>query len=85
MDLAPTVMDAVYVTPDEPIDGRLLLNPNYKWNRLLTEYWGATGGGAGTPTWASLRTDTYQYVEYYREDARITVIFREYYNLTKDP
>lgn len=85
VDLVPTVLDALYITPDKPLDGRSLLTPNYKRNRLLTEYWGASGAGAGTPTWASLRTATYQYVEYYSDDARTNVVFREYYDLVKDP
>ena len=38
----------------------------------------------GIPTWASLRTQTYQYIEYYEKDNR-TIKFREYYDLTTDP
>jgi hypothetical protein len=35
-----------------------------------------------TPTWASLRTWTYQYIEYYGNGR---TVFREYYDLVRDP
>ena len=38
---------------------------------------------AWQPTWASLRSPTWQYIEYY--DASGAVTFREYYDLTRDP
>jgi hypothetical protein len=41
-------------------------------------------GHRGIPTWASLRTQTWQYIEYYEDDNR-TLKFREYYDLTTDP
>lgn len=36
------------------------------------------------PTWASTRTKTFQYIEYYESDGE-SIIFREYYDLLKDP
>lgn len=41
-------------------------------------------GHRGIPSWASLRTRTWQYTEYYKRDHR-TLEFREYYDLTADP
>ena len=38
------------------------------------------------PAWASIRTDDYQYTEYYEVDGvDVLVTFREYYDLAKDP
>jgi hypothetical protein len=39
---------------------------------------------ARTPDWASIRTATSQYVEYY-DPSRTVVIAREYYDLVTDP
>jgi LPS sulfotransferase NodH len=36
------------------------------------------------PTWASIRTRTYQYTEWYEDDG-VTPLFREYYDLVRDP
>jgi arylsulfatase A-like enzyme len=80
VDIAPTVLDAAGVTPDPngpPLDGRSLLS-TAKRNRLLLEFWGDR-----IPTWASIRTKTLQYVEYYTDGGART--FREYYNLRRDP
>ena len=82
VDIAPTVLSAAAVAPDPdkpPLDGRSLLSPGGR-ARILLEYW--KEAGQPIPTWASVRTKRYQYVEYYRGSRRI---FREYYNLKNDP
>ena len=64
VDIAPTVLDAAGVAPDPtkpPLDGRSLLSGERR-TRIVLEYWRVTW----VPTWASLRTRRYQYVEYYR-------------------
>jgi hypothetical protein len=43
---------------------------------MFTEFW--KGGRGGAPPWASIRTPTYQYTEYYAPDLT-TVQFREFY------
>jgi arylsulfatase A-like enzyme len=81
VDIAPTVLDAAGIVPDPanpPLDGRSLLSDERR-RELMLEYFGTTGD---VPTWASLRTRRYQYIEYY-EGGRTT--FREYYNLIRDP
>jgi arylsulfatase A-like enzyme len=82
IDIAPTIMQATQVDPgpDFRPDGRSLLQRNTR-DRLLLEYWVDIGG---TPTWASLRTKSYQYIEYYDNDG-LTPVFKEYYDLKKDP
>jgi arylsulfatase A-like enzyme len=83
VDIAPTVLAAAGVARDPtrpPLDGRSLLAPDRR-NRLLLEYWRERGHEP--PTWASLRTKRYQYVEYYGRSGRRT--FREYYKLVRDP
>lgn len=82
VDVAPTVLDAADLASDRALarmDGRSLLRPNVR-ARILLEYFGRTP----FPPWASMRTRTYQYTEYYAAD-RVTTIFREYYDLSRDP
>jgi arylsulfatase A-like enzyme len=83
IDIAPTILAAAGVPQDAatPMDGRSLLDLTWKRDRILTEYWRLQH--ADPPTWASLRTRTYHYIQYYRPDG--TVAFREYYDLTTDP
>jgi arylsulfatase A-like enzyme len=82
IDIAPTIMQAAQVDPSAGFrpDGRSLLQTNTR-DRLLLEYWVDIGG---TPTWASLRTTSYQYIEYYGDDG-LTPVFKEYYDLEEDP
>ncbi len=82
IDIAPTIMQAAQVDPSASFrpDGRSLLQTNTR-DRLLLEYWVDIGG---TPTWASLRTTSYQYIEYYGDDG-LTPVFKEYYDLEEDP
>ena len=81
IDIAPTIMEAAGIAIPErfPMDGRSLLQP---WQRrvVLTEFQRVRVAVA--PTWASLRTGRYHYVEYYRQGS---VTFREYYRLRRDP
>jgi arylsulfatase A-like enzyme len=84
VDIAPTVLAAARVARDPtkpPLDGRSLFAPGRRV-RLLLEYWRGQNEDA-VPTWASLRTKRYQYIEYYRPDGRRS--FREYYDLVRDP
>jgi hypothetical protein len=60
------------------MDGTSLLRSTRR-DRLLLEFWATDY----TPSWASLRTPAYQYVEYY--DGTGAVQFREYYDLVRDP
>jgi len=82
IDIAPTILQAAQVVPGPRFrpDGRSLLEKRAR-DRLLLEYWVDIGR---TPTWASLRTKTYQYIEYYAEDG-LTPVFKEYYDLKQDP
>lgn len=79
VDLAPTILDAAEVAqnPSYPMDGRSLLRPHGRL-KMLTEGW------TGTRPWASIRTRSYQYIEYYRS-LNGTVRYREYYDLIADP
>jgi arylsulfatase A-like enzyme len=80
VDIAPTVLEAAGVAPDPekpPLDGHSVLS-DVRRRHIVLEYWRETW----VPTWASIRTRRFQYVEYYREGKRF---FREYYNLVRDP
>ena len=83
VDIAPTVLEAAGLAPDPtkpPLDGRSLLQPGMR-DRMLLEFWSQPT--VPIPTWASIRTPTLQYIEYYDVDGATT--FREYYDLTRDP
>jgi arylsulfatase A-like enzyme len=83
VDILPTILDTTGVTPAlrYPLDGRSLLEPGER-RRLLLEYW-VSSDNASVPSWASIRTAAFQYVEWYAADGSVS--FREYYDLRKDP
>ncbi|MGH2682804.1 MAG: sulfatase family protein [Actinomycetota bacterium] len=75
VDIAPTILHAAGLpTVPGQVDGRSLLEP-WDRDRVLTESW--------VIPWASLRTRSYQYTEWYNVDGNLT--FREYYDLEADP
>jgi arylsulfatase A-like enzyme len=83
VDIAPTILEAAGIPPDPakpPLDGRSLLDPDAR-SRILLEYW-HENDSPWIPTWASIRTKRFQYIEYYEAGKRI---FREYYDLVHDP
>jgi arylsulfatase A-like enzyme len=73
IDLAPTIYDAVGITPSVEMDGLSLFDPSER-DEIMLEYWGPRPGR----TWSSLRSADYQYVEYDNGE-------REYYDLRNDP
>jgi arylsulfatase A-like enzyme len=82
IDVAPTIADAVGgLGVMIPMDGRSILNPATNRSRILLE-WYAVNGGLG---WASIRTATSHYTEYYDIVDNQSIRFREYYDLTVDP
>ena len=81
IDIAPTVLAAAGVQPAEAMDGRSLFD-SWTRDRMLLEYW-RLKHPSDVPTWASIRTRSYQYIEYYSDDGKVT--FREYYDLARDP
>ena len=87
IDIAPTALQAAgIVTTDTAMDGRSLLGDNAR-DRILMEYYDEPSEPRQrfqAPTWASLRTSSYQYIEYYAQNGS-TVTFREYYDLDNDP
>jgi arylsulfatase A-like enzyme len=88
IDLAATVVDAAGLDPDPSIDGMSLLGTGARSRILLERLSNAQAQGGGIPTWASTRTATYQYTEWYG-DSNYTPddqpVFREYYDLVADP
>jgi arylsulfatase A-like enzyme len=42
-------------------------------------------GHRGIPTWASLRTKQWQYIEFYERDDNTKLNWQEYYDLAADP
>jgi len=82
IDIAPTILETTGIAPDPayPIDGRSLLGGGQDRDVMFTEEWASSAA----PRWASLRTNDYQYVEYYAGDG-FGVVFREFYDLRADP
>jgi arylsulfatase A-like enzyme len=83
VDIAPTILDAAGLSADPryPIDGRSLLDRSASRHSILTEYF-ADPLFPHIPSWAAIRTRSYEYTEYYKGSS---VVFREYYNLSTDP
>jgi arylsulfatase A-like enzyme len=93
-DFLPTYLDAARYSPPElhyPLDGRSFL-PGQPGKPVKLLEFGPVGrpspgryeGHRNIPTWASLRTGGWQYIEYYGAD-NTTVTWKEYYDLTRDP
>ncbi|MFP5352584.1 MAG: sulfatase [Actinomycetota bacterium] len=80
IDVAATVLDVTGLAALHEVDGRSLLSDERR-EELLLEHW--ADDESEVPTWASLLTETYQYVEYYRRNGDNFV--SEYYDLVEDP
>jgi arylsulfatase A-like enzyme len=85
VDVPATIMQAAGITPDPeyPVDGRSLLS-GFSRDRILVEHY-IDPLSPDIIDWASIRTPTYQYVEYYDQTAQESVAYREYYDLVSDP
>lgn len=83
VDVTPTILDAADVSPEgASFDGRSLLDESWARDALLLEFFGPDDEKL-VPPWASLRSGSYQYIEYYSPEGAVT--FREYYDLAADP
>ena len=82
IDIVPTVLDAAGISRlrSIPIDGRSLLNEDWRRKGVLLESW----GGSSIPDWASIRRKSMQYIEYYYPNDG-GVLDRELYDLRRDP
>lgn len=91
IDIAPTIAEAVGMPQEltDAMDGRSLLDRGRGRDHILSEYFADFRGpdpnvsSLPSPTWASLRDESYQYIENYDEDGIVT--FTEYYDLVRDP
>ncbi len=86
IDIAPTVLDAAGITPGDEKDGRSLIETSSPRNHILMEQ---NGEGLTLPSWLSILTKTYHYIQTYAEPGGVTdysqIESREYYDLTQDP
>ena len=81
IDFAPTIYDALGITPTYTVDGASMLSAGAR-DHMYLEYFRSPDSLAAR-TWSSIVTSTYQYVEWYDDAGLLT--FREYYDLVNDP
>lgn len=83
IDLAPTIAEVAGLPQASMgfMDGESLTTSGEGREALLFEYW--SGEHRPMPGWASIRTNSFQYVEY--ETPEGEVVGRELYDLKKDP
>jgi arylsulfatase A-like enzyme len=94
-DYLPTYLDAAGYQPPElhyPLDGLSLLPGRPTRNEKLLEFGPILRqspkgyiGHRGIPTWLSLRTKQWQYIEFFEKDNNSNIQWKEYYDLTSDP
>jgi arylsulfatase A-like enzyme len=77
IDMLPTILAAVGITAEHTIDGQSLL-ADHERIEILLEF----AEEAGVPTWASMYTKDYQFIQIYRDDGKVS--FSEYYDLVDD-
>lgn len=79
LDIYPTLLAAAGVPTPGTIDGRHLWGEPPRGRIFLEHFY--DGEPVGIPSWASVRTSSGQYIEWYRGQRRI---FTEYYDLRRD-
>jgi arylsulfatase A-like enzyme len=94
-DFLPTFLDAAGFTPPGqkyPFDGRSFLpgrpartEKYLEFGPVLRPSPKGYKGHRGIPTWASLRTKQWQYIEFYEKDNNTQLQWQEYYDLVADP
>ena len=85
IDITPTIMEAVAMPTEPaplPVDGISLFGEE-QHEYVFTEQWG--NANKGMPDWASIRTDDYQFIQYYVTGSGGYPLEREYYDLREDP
>jgi len=83
VDVAATIYDATGATPSSVLDGQSLLDPSAR-TEVYAEYFNDSANGAGIPSWATVRSGRWQYIETY-DATPGTRPFREWYDLAADP
>jgi arylsulfatase A-like enzyme len=85
LDVAPSILAASGVHPNlkYPMDGHSFLTPSTRTENLLEYHY--SPDFTSTPSWSSIRTATYDYIEWYGYQDDMTLQAREYYDLTADP
>jgi arylsulfatase A-like enzyme len=85
LDLTASVLDATGLTPQlkYPLDGRSVFQPYTRQEELLEYHY--SPDFTSIPSWASIRSATFQYIEWYNDEAGTSLRVREYYDLVKDP
>ena len=86
VDIVPTVLEVIGVTPTVTVDGRSLFRTDNLRYNIYSEYFNDPENGSTIPSWASLTDMGRKYIESYIPNSSGGVTtFKEYYNLTNDP
>jgi arylsulfatase A-like enzyme len=85
LDLTASVVDVSGLTPalKYPIDGRSVFQPSSRPEALLEYHY--SPDFTSVPSWASIRSPSFQYIEWYNDEAGSSLRVREYYDVAKDP
>ena len=81
VDIAPTLYEAAGIEPPDTLDGSSLLGTRER-EEMFFEHWAEPE--RLVPNYTSLRTEAFQYTEYYG-DGEVQPDFQEYYDLEADP
>jgi arylsulfatase A-like enzyme len=85
LDIAPSVLEATGTAPalKYPMDGRSFLSAGGRPESLLEYHY--SPDFPDVPSWASIRTAAFQYIEWYEDAEGRTLKVAEYYDLAADP
>ena len=85
LDIAPSALAAAGLSPNlkYPFDGRSFFSGGGRTESLLEYHY--SPDFTSIPSWASIRSAGFQYIEWYKDEAGTTLRAREYYDLANDP
>ena len=85
LDITPSVLEATGTAPalKYPLDGRSFLSPGGRPESLLEYHY--SPDFPDVPSWASIRTAEFQYIEWYDDPEGRKLRATEYYDLAADP
>jgi len=85
VDISRTILDVAGVDTSElELDGHNIFDES-RTNLFMEYFFDPVSNGGRIETWASIRTPTYQYTEWYNMNDESQVSLREFYDMVNDP